>query len=87
MKRLLRHVSQILPGVLGLGFAAFVLRSADLPRALGLLGSLGWRLPLLLVPNLAVTLIGPWPGGVPSRSSAPARPSPRSSASAWSWRR
>ena len=57
MKRLLRHAGQILPAVLALGLAAFVLRSADLPRVLALVGSLGWRLPLLLLPNLAVTLI------------------------------
>jgi uncharacterized protein (TIRG00374 family) len=57
MKRLLRHVTQILPGLLAVGLAAFVLRSADLGRVLDLVRSLGWRLPLLLLPNLAVTLI------------------------------
>ena len=57
MKRLLRHLSQVVPGLLALGLAAFVLRSADLERVLGLVGSLGWRLPLLLLPNLAVTLL------------------------------
>jgi Lysylphosphatidylglycerol synthase TM region len=57
MKRLLRRLSQILPALLALGLAAFVLRSADLPRALEQVRSLGWRLPLLLLPNLAVTLI------------------------------
>jgi hypothetical protein len=57
MKRLLRHVSRILPGLLAAGFAAFVLRSADLPRVLGLVGSLGGWLPLLLLPNLVVTLL------------------------------
>jgi uncharacterized protein (TIRG00374 family) len=57
VKRLLRHAGQILPALLALGLAAFVLRSADLPRVLALVGSLGWRLPLLLLPNLAVTLI------------------------------
>jgi hypothetical protein len=57
MKRSLRHLGQILPGVLAIGLAAFVLRSADLGRVLALVGSLGWRLPLLLLPNLAVTLI------------------------------
>ena len=57
MKRLLRHVTQVLPALLALGLAAFVLRSADLTRVLALVGSLGAWLPLLLLPNLAVTLI------------------------------
>ena len=57
MKRLLRHLSQVLPGLLAVGLAAFVLRSADLGRVLGLVRSLGGWLPLLLLPNLAVTLI------------------------------
>jgi uncharacterized protein (TIRG00374 family) len=57
MKRLLRHVGQIVPGLLAVGLAVFVLRSADLGRVLQLVSSLGWRLPLLLLPNLAVTLI------------------------------
>jgi uncharacterized protein (TIRG00374 family) len=57
VRRLLRHLGQVLPGVLALGLAVFVLRSADLGRALDLVRSLGWRLPLLLLPNLAVTLI------------------------------
>jgi len=57
MKRVLRHLGQILPGVLAVGLAVFVLRSADLGRALDLVRSLGWRLPLLLLPNFAVTLI------------------------------
>jgi uncharacterized protein (TIRG00374 family) len=57
MKRLLRHLGQVLPGVLAVGLAIFVLRSADLGRVLDLVRSLGWRLPLLLLPNFAVTLI------------------------------
>jgi hypothetical protein len=57
MKRLLRHLSQVLPGLLAVGLAAFALRSADLRRVLELVGSLGFWLPLLLLPNLAVTLI------------------------------
>jgi len=57
LKRLLRHVGQILPGLLAVALAAFVLRSADLARVLALLRSLGAWLPLLLLPNLAVTLI------------------------------
>jgi uncharacterized protein (TIRG00374 family) len=57
MKRLLRHLGQVLPGVLAVGLAVFVLRSADLPRVLALLRSLGPWLPLLLLPNVAVTLV------------------------------
>ncbi len=56
MKRLLRHLAQLLPALLSLGLLAWVLRSADLGRALGLVRSLGWRLPLLLLPNLAAIL-------------------------------
>jgi uncharacterized protein (TIRG00374 family) len=55
--RLLRHLGQAVPGLLAVGLAVFVLRSADLGRVLDLVGSLGWRLPLLLLPNFAVTLI------------------------------
>jgi len=57
MKRLLRHLGQVVPGLLAVGLAVFVLRSADLGRVLDLVRSLGWRLPLLLLPNFAVTLI------------------------------
>jgi len=57
MKRLLRHASQVLPALLTVGLAAFLLRSADLERSLDLVRSLGWRLPLLLLPNLAVSLL------------------------------
>ena len=57
MKRLLRHASQVVPALAALSLAAFVLRAADLDRVLGLVGSLGWRLPLLLLPNLLVTLL------------------------------
>jgi hypothetical protein len=57
MKRLLRHLSQVLPGLMAVGLSAFALRSADLGRVVELVRSLGWRLPLLLLPNLAVTLI------------------------------
>jgi len=57
MKRLLRHLSQVLPGLLALSLAVFVLRAADLERVLALVHSLGAWLPLLLLPNLAVTLV------------------------------
>jgi len=57
MKRLLRHASQLLPALLSVGLALYVLRAADLGRALGLVRSLGAWLPLLLLPNLLVTLI------------------------------
>jgi hypothetical protein len=56
MKRLLRHVSQLLPALLALVLLVFTLRSADLGRALDLVRSLGWRIPLLLLPNFVATL-------------------------------
>lgn len=43
--------------MLALGLLAWVLRSADPGRALDLVRSLGWRLPLLLLPNLAAILL------------------------------
>jgi uncharacterized protein (TIRG00374 family) len=57
MKRLLRHATQVLPAVLAVGLAVFVLRSADLPQVVRLVRPLGPWLPLLLLPNLAVTLL------------------------------
>jgi uncharacterized protein (TIRG00374 family) len=57
MKRPARHLARALPAVLSLGLLAWVLRSADLGRALELVHSLGWRLPLLLLPNLVATAI------------------------------
>jgi len=56
MKRLLRHLSQLLPALLSLGLLAWVLRSADVGRALGIVRSLGFWLPLLLLPNFAALL-------------------------------
>lgn len=55
-KRLLRHLSQLLPVLLALALLAFTLRSADLGKALELIRSLGWKIPLLLLPGLAATL-------------------------------
>ncbi len=57
MKRVLRLLYRVLPAVLTVALAVYVLRSADLGRVASLLGGLGWRLPLLLLPNFAVTLI------------------------------
>lgn len=57
LRRLLRHAAQLLPAALAAALALYVLRSADLGRALALVRSLGWRLPLLLLPNLILTLI------------------------------
>jgi hypothetical protein len=57
VKRVLRHLAQVLPGLLAVALAAYVLRSADLSRVVEIVRSLGWRLPLLLLPNLAVTLV------------------------------
>jgi glycosyltransferase 2 family protein len=56
MKRALRHLARLLPALLCLGLLGWVLRSADLGRALGRVHSLGWRLPLLLLPNLVAIL-------------------------------
>ena len=56
MKRLLRHVSQLLPALLALVLLAFILRSADLARSLALVQSLGWKIPFLLLPTFVATL-------------------------------
>jgi len=56
MKRLLRHLSQLLPALLALGLLVFTLRSADMGRALSLAKSLGWGIPLLILPTLVATL-------------------------------
>ncbi len=57
-RRLAHHASQIIPALLTLALAVFLLRSADLERVAGLLRALGWWLvPLLLLPNLLVTLL------------------------------
>jgi uncharacterized protein (TIRG00374 family) len=56
MKRLLHHASQLLPALLALGLLGWVLRSADIGRALELVRALGPWLPLLLVPNLLAIL-------------------------------
>jgi len=62
MKRLLHHASQLLPALLALALLAWVLRSADIGRALELVRALGPWLPLLLVPNLfaILTEAGGW---------------------------
>jgi glycosyltransferase 2 family protein len=57
MTRLRRLLAQVLPLLLSLGLLAWVLRSADLGRALEVVHSLGWRLPLLLLPNLVASLV------------------------------
>ena len=57
MTRLRRLLAQVLPLLVSLGLLAWVLRSADLGRALALVHSLGWRLPLLLLPNLVASLV------------------------------
>ena len=56
MKRFLRHLSQLLPAVLALALLVFTLRNADMGRALELVGSLGWVIPLLLLPTFVATL-------------------------------
>jgi uncharacterized protein (TIRG00374 family) len=57
MKRALHHLARLLPALLSLLLLGWVLRTADLGRALGLVHSLGWRLPLLLLPNLVAILL------------------------------
>ncbi len=57
MKRLLRHLSQVVPALLALGFGLYVMRSADLGRVAGLVRALGWWLPLLVVPFFLITLL------------------------------
>jgi uncharacterized protein (TIRG00374 family) len=57
VKRLLRHAYRAVPAIVALSFAVYVLRSADMSRVATLVRSLGWKLPLLLLPNFAVTLI------------------------------
>ncbi len=56
MGRLLRRLGRMLPGLAALALLVLVLRSADLGRALGLVHALGFRLPLLLLPNALVML-------------------------------
>ena len=56
MKRLLRHASQLLPALLALALLGFTLRSADMGRAFALVSSLGWKIPLLVLPTLVATL-------------------------------
>lgn len=57
MKRFLRRLPQVVPALLALGFGAYVMRSADLGRVASLVRALGWQLPLLVLPPLAVTLL------------------------------
>jgi hypothetical protein len=52
-----RHLYRALPALAAVAFAAWVMRSADLARVGALVVSLGWRLPLLLLPTLAITLV------------------------------
>jgi glycosyltransferase 2 family protein len=47
----------VVPALLAIGLTAWVLRTADLSRSLALVRSLGWRLPLLLLPNFAVAVL------------------------------
>jgi glycosyltransferase 2 family protein len=56
-RRALRHASQVLPALLAIGLTGWVLRTADLSRSLELVRSLGWRLPLLLIPNFVVAVL------------------------------
>ena len=60
MKRLLHYAAQLLPALVALGLLAWVLRSADMGRALELARARGLALPLLLVPNLLAVLTEAW---------------------------
>lgn len=53
MKRLAHRAAQVVPGVISLALLAVLLRRADVGRAWELVRDLGWRLPLLVLPNLA----------------------------------
>lgn len=57
MKRRLAHLVRLLPAAAAFGLFVLVLRKADLGRAFGLIGSLGFALPLLLLPNLATVAV------------------------------
>ena len=56
-KSLLVHLYRALPALLAVGFGVYVMRGVDVPRVSALLGSLGWTLPLLVLPAFATTLI------------------------------
>jgi uncharacterized protein (TIRG00374 family) len=57
VKRRLVHLVRLLPAAAALGLFVLTLRKADLGRAFGLIGSLGFALPLLLLPNLAMIAV------------------------------
>ena len=57
MKRRLVHLVRLLPAAAAFGLFILTLRKADLGRALGLIGSLGFALPLLLLPNLMMVAV------------------------------
>jgi uncharacterized protein (TIRG00374 family) len=57
LKRLVRHAARLLPALLSVGLAVYVLRGADLGRALSLVRSLRFWLPLLLLPNLVLSVV------------------------------
>lgn len=56
-RRRLQHLYRFGPAVLSLALGAWVLRSADVARVARLVGSLGFFLPLLLLPNFVVTVL------------------------------
>jgi uncharacterized protein (TIRG00374 family) len=57
LKQLVRHAARLLPALLSVGLAVYVLRGADLGRALSLVRSLRFWLPLLLLPNLVLSAV------------------------------
>ncbi len=56
MRSSFRIALRVAPALVSVALLGFVLRSADLGRALGLVNAFGWRLPLLLLPNLLALL-------------------------------
>lgn len=57
VKRRLAHLVRLLPAAAAFGLFILTLRKADLGRAFGLIGSLGFVLPLLLIPNVMMIAV------------------------------
>jgi glycosyltransferase 2 family protein len=57
MKRCLSHLVRLLPAAAAIALFVFTLRNADLGHSLVLIGSLGFALPLLLLPYLVTIVI------------------------------
>jgi glycosyltransferase 2 family protein len=57
VRRLLVHLARLLPAAAAFGLLVATLHKADISRALGLVRSLGWTLPLVLVPYLVAIVL------------------------------